>query len=205
MAVNLINVHVWKIRIIFRWVRLVGVKFEQSKLLKYSSNFYHNFELIKYYQTNDSQNVQHKLATISFATRSIPKSNEDWDRDSSWSRYARARADSFTGSWWWWVRLVLGLFYRVHIEALEEGDQVTNYKISGLGFSVEEPDITTKFHDFLLIMYKNTREKPIFRYTTMVIEQLKAPIRGFCKLTNYQKRQWAKRFDSWPPQLFGSR
>ena len=71
--------------------------------------------------------------------------------------------------------------------------------MGGLGFSVEEPKITTNFRDFLLIMYGNNWEKRILRYTTMVIEQIKALITGFCKLTNYRKTQWAERFDSWPP------
>ena len=36
----------------------------------------------------------------------------------------------------------------------------------------------------------------------MVVEQLKALITAFCQLTKYLKRQWAERFDSWPPSKF---
>ena len=44
-------------------------------------------------------------------------------------------------------------FHRVDVEALEDWAQLTNFMMGGLGFSVEEPEITTKFRDFLLIMY----------------------------------------------------
>ena len=87
------------------------------------------------------------------------------------------------------------------VQALEEWANVTNFMMGGLGFSVEEPEITTNFRDFFLIMYGNNWEKRFLRYTTMVIEQLKALITGFCKLTNYQEAQWAERFDSWPPSI----
>ena len=93
----------------------------------------------------------------------------------------------------------LRLFYRVDVEALEEWAKVTNFMMGGLGFSGEEPESTTNFRDLLLIMYGNLWEKRSLCYTTMVIEQLKALITGFCKLTIYRKRQWAKRFNSWPP------
>ena len=93
----------------------------------------------------------------------------------------------------------LGLFYRVNVEVLEEWTNLTIFMMDSFGFSVEEPEITRNFRDFLLIMYGNNWKKQILRYTTMVIEQLKALITGFCNLTNYQKTQWAERFDSWPP------
>ena len=48
-----------------------------------------------------------------------------------------------------------GLFYRVDVEVLEEWAEVTNFMMGGLGFSVEEPEITTNFRDFLLIMHGN--------------------------------------------------
>ena len=83
----------------------------------------------------------------------------------------------------------LGLFYPVEVAALEEWAKVTNFMLGGLGFCVEEPEITTNFRDFFLIMYRNNWEKRILRYTTMVIEQFKALITGFCKSTNYQKKQ----------------
>ena len=92
-----------------------------------------------------------------------------------------------------------GLFYPVDEKALEEWAKVTNFMMGGLGFSVEEPDITTNFRGFLLIMYGNNWEKRILCCTTMVIEQLKSLIPGFCKLTDYQKTQWAEHFDIWPP------
>ena len=81
----------------------------------------------------------------------------------------------------------LGLFYRVVVEALEEWANVTKFLMGGLGFSVEKPEITSNFRDFLLTMYGNNSEKRILRYTAMIIEQLKALITGFCKLTIYQK------------------
>ena len=93
----------------------------------------------------------------------------------------------------------LGLFYRVDVEALEEWANANNFMMGELGLSVEEREITTNFRDFLLILEGSIREKRILRDTTMVIEQLKAQIPGFCKLTNYQKRHWAERFDRWPP------
>ena len=47
-------------------------------------------------------------------------------------------------------------------------------------------------------MFGNNRGKRFLRYITMVMGQLKALITGFCEFTNYQKTQWAERFDSWP-------
>ena len=91
-----------------------------------------------------------------------------------------------------------GLFYRVDVEVLEEWANVTNFMIGVLGFSVEEPENTTIFRDFLLIMYGNNWEKRILRHTTLAIKQLKVLITGFCKLTSYQKTQWEELFDSWP-------
>ena len=49
----------------------------------------------------------------------------------------------------------LGLFYQVDAEAVEEWAHVTNFMMGGLGFSVEEPEITTYFCDFLPILYGN--------------------------------------------------
>ena len=92
-----------------------------------------------------------------------------------------------------------GLFYRVDVEALEEWANVTNFMMGGLGFSVEEPEITSNFCDFIRNMYGKNWARRILRYITMIMEQLKALITGFCKLTNYQTTQWAERFDSWPP------
>ena len=89
-------------------------------------------------------------------------------------------------------------FYRVQVETLKEWANATNFMTGGLRFSVEEPEITTNFRYFLLIMYGKIWEKRIFRYITMVIEQLKALITSFCKLTDYHRTQWAERFDSWP-------
>ena len=78
----------------------------------------------------------------------------------------------------------LGLFYRVDVEALEEWADVSNFMMGGLGFWVEEPEVTSNFRDFLRIMYGNNWEKRILHYTTLVIEQLKALIIGFCELPN---------------------
>ena len=52
----------------------------------------------------------------------------------------------------------LGLIYRVDVETLEEWAKVTNFKMGGLGFSVEELEITSNFRDFLLIIYGNNWE-----------------------------------------------
>ena len=84
------------------------------------------------------------------------------------------------------------------MEAPEEWANATNFMMSGLGFSVEEPEITTNFRDLRLIVCENNWEKRILRYTKMVTEQLKALILGFCEVTNYQNTQWAERFESWP-------
>ena len=46
----------------------------------------------------------------------------------------------------------LGLLYRVDAEALEKWANVTNFMMGGLGFSVEEPETTSNFRNFLLIM-----------------------------------------------------
>ena len=43
----------------------------------------------------------------------------------------------------------LGFFYRVDVEALEEWANANNFMMGGLGLSVEEPEITTNFRDFL--------------------------------------------------------
>ena len=79
----------------------------------------------------------------------------------------------------------LGLFYRVDVKALEEWANVTNFLMGGLGFKVEEPEITSNFRDFLLIMYRKYWEKRIFRCTTRIIGHLEAVMTGFCKLTNF--------------------
>ena len=85
------------------------------------------------------------------------------------------------------------------LEAPEEWTNVTNFMINCLGFSVEEPENTSKFRDFVLKMYGKNWERRTLRYTTLIIEQLKALINGVCKLTTYQETQWAERFNSWPP------
>ena len=92
----------------------------------------------------------------------------------------------------------LPLHYQVDVEALEEWATVTKFKMGGFGFPVEEPKFTASFRDFLLIMYGSNWEKQILRCTTLVIEQLKALITSFCKMTTYQKTQWVEQFDSWP-------
>ena len=93
----------------------------------------------------------------------------------------------------------LKFFYQVDAEALEELAKVTNFMMDGIGFSVEEPEITSNFLYIHLIVHKNKRAKRILPYTTVNIEQLKVLITGVCILTNYQKTQWAERFDKWPP------
>ena len=85
------------------------------------------------------------------------------------------------------------------MEALEDWANEGNFMMGGLGFYVGEPDLKSTFHDFFLIMYGNNREKRILRHSTTIIEQSKALITGFCKLTKYQKTQWAEKIDSWPP------
>ena len=82
---------------------------------------------------------------------------------------------------------LLGLFYRVDVEALEGWSNVTHFMIGSLGCSTEEPENTSKFRDFLLIMYGNIWEKQITRYTNIIVEEMKALITGFCKLTNTKK------------------
>ena len=86
----------------------------------------------------------------------------------------------------------LGLFHRVDVEALEEWANVTNNMMGGLGFSVEEPEITSNFRDFFLIMYGNNGQKRFLYYTTKIIDQLRALIPDFCKLTISQKTQCAE-------------
>ena len=66
-----------------------------------------------------------------------------------------------------------GFFYRVDVEALEEWANVTKFTIGGLGSSVKEPEITSNFRDFLLIMHGNNWGKGILRHTSMIKEQLK--------------------------------
>ena len=44
-------------------------------------------------------------------------------------------------------------FYRADVEALEEWANVLNFKTGYLGFSVEEPEITSNIHEFFLIRY----------------------------------------------------
>ena len=74
----------------------------------------------------------------------------------------------------------LGLFYRVDVEALEEWAKLTSFMMGGLGFSVEDTEITTSFRDFLLIMYGKKWKRQIFRLTTVVIEQFRALNTDFC-------------------------
>ena len=64
----------------------------------------------------------------------------------------------------------LGLFYRVGLEAPEERANVTNLMMGGLGFSVQEPEITLNFRDFILIRHGNRWEKRILRFITMTID-----------------------------------
>ena len=93
----------------------------------------------------------------------------------------------------------LGVFYRVDVETLVEWADITNFMMGSLRISVKQPEVTSNFCDFIIIMIGNDWEKRILRYTTILIEKLTALIPGFCKLTTYQKTQWAERFDSWPP------
>ena len=58
-----------------------------------------------------------------------------------------------------WSDNLSGLFYRVEVEALEEWANITNFMMGGLGLSVEEPEITSNFCDFFLIMYRKIWEK----------------------------------------------
>ena len=194
MAVNLINIIVKKVRQNFGRVRLLGAKFEQCKFLKYSSNFFKNFELINYYSI--------LLMIYKMANRNSPQYPPLQDQVPNQMRIGieflldpdmpdpeliLSPVSGDDGS-----HNFSGLFYRVHVEVLEEWANATNFMMDGLGFPVEELEITTNFRDFLLIINGNIWEKRIFRYITMVIEQLAALITCFCKLTNYHKTQWAE-------------
>ena len=77
----------------------------------------------------------------------------------------------------------LKLFHRVEVEVVEEWADVKSCKMGGLGFSVEEPEVTSNFCVFLQLMNGKVCEKPIIRYTTMILEQLKATKTSQCKLT----------------------
>ena len=56
-----------------------------------------------------------------------------------------------------------GLFHRVGVEALEEWAIKTNFMMGSLVFSVEKPEITKNFRNFLPIMYWNNWEKRTLR------------------------------------------
>ena len=73
----------------------------------------------------------------------------------------------------------LRLLYHVDVEALEKWAKVTNFMTDGLGFCVEELEITTNVRDFLLKIYSSNWEKRNLCYTTRVFEQLKAIITVF--------------------------
>ena len=64
----------------------------------------------------------------------------------------------------------LGLFHRVDVEAPEEWANVTIFMMGGPEIAVEEPEVTSNFRDFHLILYGKIWEKRILRYTTMVKE-----------------------------------
>ena len=80
-----------------------------------------------------------------------------------------------------------GLFHQVELERLEEWANVTKFIRADLGLSVEEPECARSFREVLLIMYGQRLGTRILRYTTIVIEQLKALRPGFCKMTTYKR------------------
>ena len=88
--------------------------------------------------------------------------------------------------------IIIGLSHRVDVEAPEELANGTNFMMGGHQVSVEKPEITTIFRDLLLIIYGNNCEKRILRHTTMVSQQLRVLLAGFCKLHIDQNLQWAE-------------
>ena len=94
---------------------------------------------------------------------------------------------------------ILGLYYRVDVEALDEWATVTSFMRGSIGYVVQEPEIPDKFKHFLIILYGSNREKRVLSYQTITIEQLYALITGYSKLTSRIKRAWLAQFDSWSP------
>ena len=95
-----------------------------------------------------------------------------------------------------------GLYYRVHVEALDEWATVTNFMRGIIGFVVQEPEITDDFKQLLITMYSSNWETRVQCYQTMIIEQLFALITGYSKLTSRLKRAWLELFDTWNPSHF---
>ena len=93
----------------------------------------------------------------------------------------------------------LGLYYRVDVEALDEWGTVTSFMRGSIGYVVQEPEITAKIKQFLIIMEGSNWEKRVRSYQTMIMEQLYALITGYSKLTSRIKRAWLAQFDSWSP------
>ena len=91
---------------------------------------------------------------------------------------------------------LLGLFYRVDIESLNDWARVTPSMRRSIGYLVQEPDVTEHFKQFLIIMYGSNWEKTVLPHQTMIVKRLFALITGFGKLTSRMKRAWLKQFDS---------
>ena len=98
----------------------------------------------------------------------------------------------------------LGLFYRVDLDALETWAKKINFLSGSFGYSVEARETTEDFRDFPKILYGNIWESRVLRFIVMVLEQLKALVTGFYKLSSHQMTVWCRHVDPWtPPQLRG--
>ena len=65
------------------------------------------------------------------------------------------------------------------------------------GYEVQEPHITDKFKQFLVIMYDSNCEKRVLADQTMTIEQLYALSTDNGNLTSRLKKAWLDQFYSW--------
>ena len=70
----------------------------------------------------------------------------------------------------------LVLYYRVHVEALDEWATVTSFMRGSIGYVVQELEISDDFEQFLIIIYDPYWEKRVLSYQIMIVEQLYALI-----------------------------
>ena len=94
---------------------------------------------------------------------------------------------------------LLGLYYRVDVEALDEWATVTSFMTGRIGYVFQEPEVTDDFNRFLIRMYGSNWEKRVLSYQKMIVEQLFALISGYSKLTSRIKWAWLAQFDFWTP------
>ena len=64
---------------------------------------------------------------------------------------------------------LLGLYYRVEFEVLNNWTNFTLFMRGSIGFEMEKPDVTDNSTQFLINLYGQKSEKRILAYQTLII------------------------------------